>query len=77
MGGRDVAIADAWALLELRRSTVGYVSQFLRVLPRVPAIDVVAEPLIEQGWDPGAAQLRAAEMLERVRLPQALWMGQP
>src|ERR1043166_7236965 len=45
----DVARADPRAILKLRRTTIGYVSQFLRAVPRVAAVDVVAEPLVAGG----------------------------
>ena len=35
--------------MAIRRSVVGYVSQFLRVLPRIPTIKVVAEPFVRAG----------------------------
>ena len=45
----DLATAAPRAVLEVRRDTLGYVSQFLRVVPRVSALDVVAEPLLARG----------------------------
>jgi len=45
----DVARADPRAILKLRQTTIGYVSQFLRAVPRVAALDVVAEPLVAAG----------------------------
>ncbi|MCE2932714.1 MAG: ATP-binding cassette domain-containing protein, partial [Hyphomicrobiales bacterium] len=60
-------------LVQMRRDSVGYVSQFLRVIPRVPALDVVAEPLLQSGMDEAVARERAAEWLSRLRIPQALW----
>eukprot|EP01034_Spumella_vulgaris_P012165 gene12165-15487_t len=47
----DVTQATPRALVQLRRDAVGYVSQFLRVIPRVSALDVVAEPLAEDAGD--------------------------
>ncbi len=82
-GGREVDVVSASPreLLELRRDTIGYVSQFLRVVPRVPAIDVVAEPLVE---DAGGnrelareAQAKAQQLLLRLRIPQRLWYVPP
>ena len=52
---------------------MGYVSQFLRVIPRVPALQVVAEPLRSQGVDAAAAERAAAEMLARFNIPERLW----
>lgn len=73
----DVTQATPRALVQLRRDTVGYVSQFLRVIPRVSALDVVAEPLAEDaGDDPGgieAAREAARQWLTRLRIPERLW----
>ncbi|CUI70796.1 phosphonate C-P lyase system protein PhnL [Achromobacter xylosoxidans] len=60
-------------ILALRRDVIGYVSQFLRVIPRVSALDVVAEPLRMAGIDAGEARGRAAAMLRRLNVPQRLW----
>ena len=69
----DLGAATPQQLLALRERTVGFVSQFLRVIPRVPALDLVAEPLRALGWTLEAAQARAAQMLQRLRLPERLW----
>jgi alpha-D-ribose 1-methylphosphonate 5-triphosphate synthase subunit PhnL len=69
----DVARADPRRILKLRRTTIGYVSQFLRAVPRVPAIDVVAEPLVAAGTAREAARMRAGELLARLNVPQRLW----
>jgi alpha-D-ribose 1-methylphosphonate 5-triphosphate synthase subunit PhnL len=73
----DVTQAQPRELLALRRDTVGYVSQFLRVIPRVSALDVVAEPLAEDaGNDPAALQSareQAGQWLTRLRIPERLW----
>ncbi len=72
-GGRaDLAGADARLVREIRRETLGYVSQFLRVIPRVSARDVVAEPLIDRGMEPEAARARATDLLTRLNLPPRL-----
>jgi alpha-D-ribose 1-methylphosphonate 5-triphosphate synthase subunit PhnL len=73
----DVAAADPRTIIELRRTTLGYVSQFLRVIPRVPAIDIVAEPLTALGLAAGPARERAAELLTRLRIPERLWRLAP
>ena len=41
IGDVDVATAEPREIITLRRETLGYVSQFLRVVPRVATIDVV------------------------------------
>jgi alpha-D-ribose 1-methylphosphonate 5-triphosphate synthase subunit PhnL len=62
----DLAAADARLVREVRRETLGYVSQFLRVIPRVPTLDIVAEPLMARGV------ARAAALLTRLNLPARL-----
>ena len=52
-------------MLEIRRKTLGFVSQFLRVIPRVSAVDVVAEPLRRRGIDPVEACQRAEFLLSK------------
>ena len=77
--GRLVDLADAAprAVLEVRRDTLGYVSQFLRVVPRVPALDVVAEPLLARGIDQLEAREKASDLLARLNLPRELWQLPP
>jgi len=69
----DIAHAPAWDILDARRRIIGYVSQFLRVIPRVGAIDIVAAAARESGLDDAAARDRAASLLARLRLPEKLW----
>lgn len=73
----DLASADPRTVLTLRRDAIGYVSQFLRTVPRVSALDVVAEPLVVRGSDKDEAQRRAGEMLSRLNLPERLWSLPP
>ena len=61
------------ALIRLRRDSLAYVSQFLRVIPRVGSLDVVAEPLVETGLTRVQARSQAAAMLERLAVPERLW----
>lgn len=68
----DLATADARAILEIRARTLGYVSQFLRVVPRVPALAIVAEAAAETGGDEAGAQARARALLSRLGIPPAL-----
>ncbi|CAG1011615.1 MAG: phosphonate C-P lyase system protein PhnL [Rhizobiaceae bacterium] len=74
-GGRllDLATASPREVLAVRRDTIGYVSQFLRTVPRVAAVDVVAEPLVARGAEKAAARERAAALLSRLNLPERLW----
>ena len=73
----DLAKASPRAILQIRRDTIGYVSQFLRTVPRVSALDVVAEPLVARGETHAAAQDRARELLGRLNLPEKLWALPP
>ena len=73
VGGVDVTKVEPREILRLRREVLGYVSQFLRVVPRVPTLDVVAEPLLALGTDADAAKARAAELLTKLNIPEALW----
>jgi len=60
-------------VLEIRRRTLGYVSQFLRVIPRVPTIDIVSEPLRALGVDADTARQKAAAILDRLDIPSKMW----
>lgn len=73
----DIASAPARVVLDVRRRTLGWVSQFLRVIPRVSALDLVAEPMRARGIDRSTAERRAAAMLDRVNLPARLWRLAP
>jgi alpha-D-ribose 1-methylphosphonate 5-triphosphate synthase subunit PhnL len=73
----DLATATPRETLELRRDVVGYVSQFLRTVPRVTALDVVAEPLTARGVSRDEARARAATLLARLNLPERLWSLPP
>jgi alpha-D-ribose 1-methylphosphonate 5-triphosphate synthase subunit PhnL len=77
VGGLDVATAAPREIITLRRETLGYVSQFLRVVPRVPALDVVAEPLLALGTPPDVARERAVQLLQRLNIPERLWSLSP
>ncbi len=73
----DLASADPRTVLTLRRDSIGYVSQFLRTVPRVSALDVVAEPLVIRGVERELAQGRARDFLARLNLPERLWSLPP
>lgn len=77
VGGLNVTHAEPRQILALRRETLGYVSQFLRVVPRVPTLEVVAEPLLALGHDRQTALDRAAGLLARLNIPQRLWALSP
>jgi alpha-D-ribose 1-methylphosphonate 5-triphosphate synthase subunit PhnL len=64
-------------VLQIRNITMGYVSQFLRVIPRVSAVDVVSEPLRIVGIDPEVARARAETLLAVLNMPKRLWEVAP
>ena len=72
-GRVDMASAQPREVLDVRRHTVGYVSQFLRVIPRVPAIELVMEPLLATGVDAAHGRQTAEGLLERLNVPRRLW----
>ncbi|WP_128515543.1 phosphonate C-P lyase system protein PhnL [Tabrizicola thermarum] len=77
VAGVDVATASPREIIALRRHTLGYVSQFLRVVPRVPTLEVVAEPLLALGTPADEARNRAADLLRRLNIPERLWTLSP
>jgi alpha-D-ribose 1-methylphosphonate 5-triphosphate synthase subunit PhnL len=77
VGDLDVAKAAPREIIQLRRHTLGYVSQFLRVVPRVSTLDVVAEPLLMTGTSADDARAQAEVLLSRLNIPQRLWPLSP
>ncbi|HCL5349701.1 TPA: phosphonate C-P lyase system protein PhnL [Salmonella enterica subsp. salamae serovar [1],40:z35:e,n,x,z15] len=69
----DLVQAPARKVLEVRRSTIGWVSQFLRVIPRISALDVVMQPLLELGVSRDVCAAKAARLLTRLNVPEPLW----
>jgi alpha-D-ribose 1-methylphosphonate 5-triphosphate synthase subunit PhnL len=69
----DLAGAEPRQILSVRRKTIGYVSQFLRAVPRVATLDVVAEPLLANGVARAEARERAGILLRRLNIPERLW----
>ncbi|OFM80295.1 MULTISPECIES: phosphonate C-P lyase system protein PhnL, partial [Pseudomonas] len=69
--------AEPREVLAVRRQTLGYVSQFLRVIPRVATLDVVMEPALARGWSRDSAELRARSLLARLNIPERLWQLAP
>jgi alpha-D-ribose 1-methylphosphonate 5-triphosphate synthase subunit PhnL len=73
----DLASAEPRQVLNIRRSTIGYVSQFLRAVPRVTTIEVVAEPLIANGVARAEARQQAGSLLRVLNIPERLWALPP
>jgi alpha-D-ribose 1-methylphosphonate 5-triphosphate synthase subunit PhnL len=77
-GELDIASAPNQVVLDLRRKEVGYISQFLKVIPRVPAIEIVAEPLITKKRMPShEARQAAGELLRKLNIPAYLFDAYP
>lgn len=77
--GRRVRLshAEPREVIAVRRHSLGYVSQFLRVIPRVSTLDVVAQPLRQLGVDADEARARAGDWLARLNLARRLWLLPP
>lgn len=73
----DIASAAPRQILGVRQRALGYVTQFLRAVPRVSALDIVAEPLVMKGVPRETATTRAAAMLRRFNVPERLWSLPP
>jgi alpha-D-ribose 1-methylphosphonate 5-triphosphate synthase subunit PhnL len=69
----DLGSLDDRRVLELRRTEMALVTQFLHCLPRKPAIDVVAQPLVQGACSRSEARERAALALRGVGLREELW----
>jgi alpha-D-ribose 1-methylphosphonate 5-triphosphate synthase subunit PhnL len=76
-GAIDIAAGDPRQVLGARRDAMGYVSQFLHCVPRVGALQIVAEPLLGRGVPAAQAQERAAALLTRLAIPEQLWSLPP
>lgn len=68
----DLATAPPRLVIEARRESIGYVSQFLRVIPRVSSLAIVAEPLVARGVPGAAAEAHARALLLRLNMPERL-----
>lgn len=73
----DMSTAAPHVVLDVRRRTMGYVSQFLRVIPRIPTLALVMEPLLENGVEQSEARERAEALLTKLNLPRTLWSLPP
>jgi len=69
----DIVSAEAREILSVRRHTVGWVSQFLRVIPRISALNLVMQPLLELGVDKAQSEARASALLRHLNVPERLW----
>lgn len=73
----DLVSASPQQVHAIRHATLGFVTQFLRVIPRIATLDLVAEPLIARNVDPVTARENASLMLAQLRIPMRLWSVPP
>jgi len=77
-GKVDLASLSEHAIIDLRKREIGFVSQFLKIIPRVSAVDIVAEPLLSRnGISPEKARLKAIHLLERLHISSQLFDAYP
>ena len=69
----DMVTATPRQIVELRKDNIGYVSQFLKTIPRVTTLNVVMQPALERGINKEDAQKRAESLLSRLNIPERLW----
>jgi len=69
----DLVTADEHSVLQLRRQEIGYISQFFPVIPRVSALDTIANGMVERGFAREESLSRARDLLDRLSIPRALW----
>lgn len=77
LGEIDLVAATDNQIINLRKSEITYCSQFLRVIPRVPAVDVVADSLVSKGLSWEAARVKSKSFLSQLGLPEELWDAYP
>lgn len=76
-GAVELTALSSYDLARLRARTIGYVSQFLRVIPRIPALDIASEPLLALGTPREVAHATVRVLFERLNLPERLWQLSP
>ncbi len=69
----DIATASPAEIIALRRHVMGYVSQFLRVIPRVSALNIIAAAARDAGKDDASSIQQAQKLLSRLNVPERLW----
>ncbi len=72
-GEIDLCQATERQMLYLRKYEIGYVSQFLNVMPRTTAKEHVMNALLDMGKSETVAEQEAAEMLSYFKLSEDLW----
>lgn len=73
----DLVQAADLDIAMLRKHEIGFVTQFLRPRPRVTALELVAEPLLNTGVSLVDAEEEAKAALDAFGLKPALWSAYP
>lgn len=76
-GRVNIAAAAERQMIYLRRYEIGYVSQFLHVMPRTTAIEIVEEALLAMGHERHYCRAQALKMLAHFELAEELWDSYP
>lgn len=76
-GFLDLAQASERQVVQIRKNEIGYVSQFLNVMPRVTALELVSQALVEMGTEVDSAEEEAKRMLKHFQLSERLWDAYP
>ncbi|WP_163536994.1 ATP-binding cassette domain-containing protein [Gracilibacillus sp. YIM 98692] len=73
----DLVRASDRKMIAVRKNEIGYVSQFLHAMPRITALKMVMDAIVEMGEDINIAEQKAKDILTHFRLPSALWDSFP
>lgn len=73
----DLTDATEREILYLRKHEIGYVSQFLNVMPRTTSRELVEKALLEMGATEQAAKIEAEKALMHFELDPKLWDHYP
>ncbi|ENY99923.1 phosphonate ABC transporter ATP-binding protein [Clostridium thermobutyricum] len=76
-GKINLSEAKEREIIYLRKNEIGYVSQFLNVMPRTTAREVVQNALLEMGYKLEYAKVETEKMLEHFELDKELWDSYP
>lgn len=72
-GHLNLAELSERQIIYLRKYEIGYVSQFLSIMPRTTAQELVKHAVLEMGHEDDYAEREANKMLEHFELDRELW----
>lgn len=76
-GPIDLAAASEREVVYLRKHEIGYISQFLNVMPRTTAKELVKQSILEMGKNEKQADMETVKILEHFELDRELWDSYP